>query len=131
LAVGVFGDWGSGKTVFLRLLEKQVQLAAARANEVSHGAVQQVWFNAWHYAETDLWASLVAEIFSQLAAPADDDAGIDVGTLQRQQSRLTAELIGRRRLAERLAAARARRDTLRKVRAGRRWRLLPTSNVRN
>jgi predicted KAP-like P-loop ATPase len=72
LAVGVFGDWGSGKTVFLRLLEKQVQLAAGRGDDLSHAAVQQVWFNAWHYAETDLWASLVAEIFSQLAAPSEE-----------------------------------------------------------
>ncbi len=126
LAVGVFGDWGSGKSVFLRLLAQQVQIAAGRGDDLSHDAVRQVWFNAWHYAETDLWASLVAEIFGQLAAPSPDQPGVDAGTLQRQQSRLAAELIGRRKVAERLAAARSRRDALRRARAPRRWKVLPT-----
>lgn len=126
LAVGVFGDWGSGKSVFLSLLAQQVQIAAGRGDDLSHDAVRQVWFNAWHYAETDLWASLVAEIFGQLAAPSADQPGVDAGTLQRQQSRLAAELIGRRKIAERLAVARSRRDALRRARAPRRWRVLPT-----
>jgi hypothetical protein len=110
LAVGLFGDWGEGKSHFLRLLRDQVRAAARRDNTLSHDAVRQVWFNAWHYSETDLWASLVVELFAQLANPVED--GMDVAAEQRSQSRLAAELIAKRGLRERLAAARARRDEL-------------------
>jgi predicted phage-related endonuclease len=70
--------------------------------------VRQVQFNAWHYAETDLWASLVAELFAQLAAPPKEDRGAE----HRRQSRLAAELIAQRDLRERLQAARARHHDL-------------------
>ena len=75
LAIGLFGDWGEGKTHFLRRIADQVDKLAAIARDdpddrLTHSAVRQVQFNAWHYAETDLWASLVSELFSQIAAPA-------------------------------------------------------------
>ena len=108
LAVGLFGDWGEGKSHFLGLLRQQVQATARPDNLLAHSAVRQVWFNAWHYAETDLWASLVAELFAQLAAPMDGDLGAE----QRRQSRLAGELVAERGLRERLQAARARRDEL-------------------
>lgn len=73
---------------------------------MAHHAVRQVWFNAWHYTETDLWASLVSELFTQLAWP--DNGDVDAEFEQRHhQSRLTAELLARRGLREQLAAARA------------------------
>ncbi|MER6316613.1 P-loop NTPase fold protein [Streptomyces sp. NPDC001581] len=111
LAVGLFGDWGQGKSHFLELLQKQVEETAQPDNPLAHSAVRQVRFNAWHYAEAGLWASLVAELFAQLAAPMDGD----VDGEQRRQSRLTAELVSERRLRERLHAATARRDELHKV----------------
>ncbi|MGQ4390641.1 P-loop NTPase fold protein [Streptomyces sp. SAS_270] len=111
LAVGLFGDWGEGKSHFLNLLRQEVETAARPDNPLSHTAVRQVQFNAWHYAETDLWASLVAELFAQLATPTDGDLASE----QRRQSRLTAELIAERGLRERLRAARARRDDLRRA----------------
>ncbi|MDX3539703.1 P-loop NTPase fold protein [Streptomyces sp. MB09-01] len=111
LAVGLFGDWGQGKSHFLELLQKQVEATAQPDNPLAHSAVRQVRFNAWHYAETGLWASLVSELFAQLAAPMDGD----VDEEQRRQSRLTAELVSERRLRERLYAAMARRDELHKV----------------
>jgi KAP family P-loop domain/WD domain, G-beta repeat len=114
LAIGVFGDWGEGKTHFLGQLRRQIrdrsqQIAAD--DELTHRAVRQVWFNAWHYAETDLWASLVSELFSQLAAPAEP--GVSRAEEQRRQSRLATEVIARRGLQERLAGAQARLDQLR------------------
>jgi hypothetical protein len=108
LAVGLFGDWGEGKSHFLGLLRQQVQATARPDNLLAHSAVRQVWFNAWHYAETDLWASLVAELFAQLAAPPDGDLGAE----HRRQSRLAGELVAERGLRERLQAARARREEL-------------------
>ncbi|MFB6613677.1 P-loop NTPase fold protein [Streptomyces sp. NPDC056367] len=108
MAVGLFGDWGQGKSHFLGLLQKQVDATAQPDNPLAHSAVRQVKFNAWHYAETGLWASLVAELFAQLAAPLHGD----VDEEQRRQSRLTAELVTGRGLRERLNAATARRDEL-------------------
>ncbi|MFG1663822.1 P-loop NTPase fold protein [Streptomyces sp. Y7] len=108
LAVGLFGDWGEGKSHFLRLLQDQVETTTRLGNLLWHRAVRQVRFNAWHYAETDLWASLVAELFAQLSAPVEGDLGAE----QRRQSRLTAELVGERGLRERLDAARARHRQL-------------------
>ncbi|MFL6076957.1 MAG: P-loop NTPase fold protein [Mycobacteriales bacterium] len=114
LAVGVFGDWGEGKSFFLDQLRIQVTARTqqvAADDEVSHRAVRQVWFNAWHYAETDLWASLVAELFSQLAHPTEP--GTTRASEQRRQSRLSAEIIAQRGLRERLAGAEARLADLR------------------
>jgi WD40 repeat protein len=123
LAVGVFGQWGEGKSQFLDLIAAAVTDRAATAGRddpIAHGAIRQVRFNAWHYAEADLWASLVAEIFTQLAhgpsAPAQAD---DPGGEARRRSRLAAELIDARGLRAELEGARARLAALEKVRTGR------------
>lgn len=51
--IGVYGEWGSGKTTFLKLVEKA--LAEFR--------VRPIWFNAWKYArDDDLWAALIEKI---------------------------------------------------------------------
>ena len=72
LAVGLFGDWDEGKSHFLDLLHARVAAAARPGNALAHQHVRQERFNAWHYAETDLWASLVGELFGQLAVPSAD-----------------------------------------------------------
>ncbi|MDQ0563227.1 hypothetical protein QO004_005036 [Rhizobium mesoamericanum] len=83
LSIGVFGGWGSGKSTFMQLLEAAVtKLAKTQkdkaANAVSDNGGQkgprfisnvvQVRFNAWHFADANLWASLTAEFFAQLRA---------------------------------------------------------------
>lgn len=128
LAVGLFGDWGEGKSHFLGLLQREVGLVARAGNPLAHRDVRQVRFNAWHYAETGLWASLVAELFAQLAAPPGDD---DPGEAQRSMSRLTAELVTARGLRPRLDAARARRDQLQRALGERDlWDRLPPDEQR-
>ena len=89
-------------------------------DRLTHSAVRQVHFNAWHYTETDLWASLVTELFSQMAA-GPGDAGVE----ERRQSRLAAELAARRQLPERLRAAQDRQQALRQELelADRQWTL--------
>ena len=77
LSVGLFGDWGTGKSYFMRLMERSVgQIAATARHE--HEAyrdfpacsyVRQITFNAWHYVDANLWASLVTYIFEELAKP--------------------------------------------------------------
>jgi hypothetical protein len=70
LAIGVFGPWGSGKTFFLRLMYEHIEaLSNKRAPESSDLFIRdvvQIRFNAWHYVDTNLWASLVDHIFSEL-----------------------------------------------------------------
>lgn len=106
LAVGVFGPWGEGKSLFLDLVRDQVRRradAAGGRDPIAHGHVSQVEFNAWHYAESDLWASLVAELYGQLHHPRTGDG---IGT--REMSRLAAELAAAHGLEDELAQARAR-----------------------
>lgn len=80
MSIGLFGDWGSGKTYFMdRLSEKIDELAQAPpANPPLYwNRICQMRFNAWHYTETNLWASLVTTIFNQLCTfldPPETDA---------------------------------------------------------
>ena len=115
LAVGVFGQWGDGKSTFLEMLQEEVgerARAAGPSDPIAHGLVRQVRFNAWHYAEADLWASLVAELFAQLS----DSTG-DPAREQRQRSRLASELVQSRGLRAQYKAATDRLAALRQVSA--------------
>jgi hypothetical protein len=137
LAIGLFGDWGEGKSHFLSRIAAHVDQLASIARDdpqdrLTHSGIRQVRFNAWHYAETDLWASLVAELFGQMAA-----APGDRGQEERRQSRLAAELAARRQLPERLRAAQQRQQKLREEldkQTARQWtlplRLDPRDQVR-
>lgn len=77
LSVGLFGEWGSGKSYFMKLVRDKIDELAARAGTTAegpyHGVILQIGFNAWHYADTDLWSSLALEIFDQLADTLADD----------------------------------------------------------
>ncbi len=107
LAIGLFGEWGEGKSWFMERIwahvderTRQAQLAAASgATPVGCRHVRQVTFNAWHYAETDLWASLVTELFNQLGRTADGDE-------LRRQARLRAELVRQTKVPQRLEETR-------------------------
>lgn len=68
LSLGLFGDWGAGKSFFMRLLHQKIEMVAGQQDEVFCRRVVQIHFNAWHYLDTNLWANLVSEIFDQLFA---------------------------------------------------------------
>lgn len=96
LSVGIFGDWGSGKSFFMNRLANRVDELAeeARASgelqrEIAfYKQIIQVEFNAWHYSEGDLWASLVEHILANLRVDAAE--GKDVVT--RRQEALLKQL---------------------------------------
>ncbi len=68
LALGLFGEWGSGKSHFMELLEAQLKKICAPGVEgpyVRRAAI--IPFNAWHYMDANLWASMALRIFDGLA----------------------------------------------------------------
>jgi hypothetical protein len=74
LAVGLFGDWGSGKSFFMDAVRERIdqltsdpEVIKRKQSEVPFWKrIIQIQFNAWHYVEGELWASLVDHIFNQL-----------------------------------------------------------------
>ncbi len=69
LAVGLFGSWGSGKSFFMEKMRERVYELTSSSPEDRPKNVVQIRFNAWHYADTSLWASIAVEIFERLADP--------------------------------------------------------------
>ena len=71
LAVGLFGDWGTGKSYFMEAMHgrirKVAELSAGAESAAYYSNVVQIRFNAWHYLDANLWASLVTHIFDELS----------------------------------------------------------------
>lgn len=67
IALGLFGNWGSGKTFFMGLMRDRIQDLAKNGGPDYVRRVVQIDFNAWHYHDTNLWASLAMHIFEGLA----------------------------------------------------------------
>lgn len=106
LSIGIFGDWGSGKSWFMRQLRARIAEMAAEARasgapqrEVTfYKHIAQVEFNAWHYAEADVLASLVEHIFGRL------DMGDDRGVVAGERARRLTDLAQAEREASEAAA---------------------------
>jgi hypothetical protein len=73
VAVGVFGPWGSGKSTLIRLIQQEIAgRTAVEEKEDAAPKVVQINFDAWSHADAEnLWASLTAELFDQLADAID------------------------------------------------------------
>ena len=102
LSIGLFGNWGSGKSFFIKELETCIRQMAKKAAEVETGHRQgakdlrepdywsniaHIKFNAWHYEDADLWASLIVRLFDGLA---EHTRG--TGDLRTARGRLMARL---------------------------------------
>lgn len=97
LSIGLFGEWGSGKSYFMELLRREVD-DLSRKGPPYLTDIEQLTFNAWHYSDTNLWASLGAEFFEQLLGPQEDE-----GETRREQ--LRKDLAGNQQLAKELTSA--------------------------
>ncbi|MDP3072824.1 MAG: P-loop NTPase fold protein [Opitutaceae bacterium] len=70
LSIGLFGNWGSGKSFFMGKLRGEICRLAQGEDAARGGAywpnVVTVEFNAWHYVDANLWASMVSHLFGEL-----------------------------------------------------------------
>jgi hypothetical protein len=67
IALGLFGHWGSGKTFFMGLMRDRIADLVRTGGDDYVRRVVQIEFNAWHYHDTNLWASLAMRLFEELA----------------------------------------------------------------
>jgi KAP family P-loop domain len=79
LSICIFGEWGSGKSSFMERLQVEIEelvKSEKKRSEENDSRLNtalrfvenlvQIRFNAWHYADANLWASLTAVFFDQL-----------------------------------------------------------------
>ncbi|MFI6077769.1 P-loop NTPase fold protein [Actinoplanes sp. NPDC051343] len=108
MSVGLFGDWGTGKTFFLEKLRELIREMTTdpASEEPVCRQVRQIVFNAWHYTDANLWASLVSAIFAELAEPRHGESGAEAQERWAGQRRLLVQELETTR--EQLDEARAR-----------------------
>jgi hypothetical protein len=126
LAVGLFGDWGSGKSFFMRAVEDRVtaierQIADRPQTEVPFWKrIKQIEFNAWEYVQGSLWASLLDHIFNALGnehidlvksrrgkiVAAQNDAALRAESQATERERLAGEVQERENAVERAESER-------------------------
>lgn len=91
LSIGLFGKWGSGKSFFMEKLSTKIDYYSEHQDKNTFCKdIVHVKFNAWHYSDTNLWASLVYKIFQEIDKKIN---GItDNNSLESQKSTLYKEL---------------------------------------
>src|ERR1051326_3419910 len=83
-AVGIFGDWGSGKTTLMRAIQQRFD---------GHPDVVTVWFNAWRYEkESHLIVPLLDTLREALAARAESS---QASPAEKGRARRAAASVGR------------------------------------
>lgn len=110
LSIALLGDWGTGKSTFMRQMSERIQQLAdlSRNNpglSLFAANVRQVRFNAWHYSDDQVWVGLVDHLFQTLAGTDVSDPGASE-EVRRQQSQLEAALADKQARRQRLARAR-------------------------
>lgn len=72
LAIGLFGNWGSGKSFFMEKLEEKIAQITKFGEPGYVKNVVSVRFNSWHYSDANLWASMITQIFESMNAFANN-----------------------------------------------------------
>jgi hypothetical protein len=127
LAIGLFGQWGSGKSFLMAKIRHRVAQLTRMAAENPTPELQlwpdvaAVEFNAWHYVETDLWAALLHHIFAVLSPTARERLSDFNQAKQEATKRLSAEAkhaqVADEKLSEAVAEEERRTQDLREVEA--------------
>uniref|UniRef100_E6VKW9 KAP P-loop domain protein n=1 Tax=Rhodopseudomonas palustris (strain DX-1) TaxID=652103 RepID=E6VKW9_RHOPX len=110
LSICLLGEWGSGKSTFMEGIQSEVKRLTALPPE-DHASpapaedepnfvddIVQIRFNAWHFADANLWASLTAVFFDQLRRGGHD------GGRQRDYQELITKVADKVRSLEASAA---------------------------
>jgi hypothetical protein len=111
LSVGLFGDWGSGKSFFMQRMRERIDWIAAESKASRDEGrpsdfcenVKQITFNAWHYVDANLWASLAIRLFDGLLGVTDDQVEPLTPEQRRDQERRGRRLLAQLETAELLA----------------------------
>lgn len=115
LSIGLFADWGSGKSFLIRKVQQRVRVLSAQGGTTHCSHVRNVEFNAWHFADANLWASLATHILDELAKPEPGESDETAAAqLARLEERLAAESATGRRL-ERAHRKAVQAQTLRRL----------------
>jgi hypothetical protein len=125
LSVGLFGDWGSGKSFFMQRMQRTIAELSERSRHAANEGresylcenIKQITFNAWHYVDANLWASLITQVFDGLVD--DEDGLLPDGTGDRARQRAEQE---RAKLLQQLETTRALKWEAERRRNRRRWR---------
>jgi hypothetical protein len=106
--VGVFGEWGSGKTTLMRFVRQRL--------DNSEG-VKTVWFNAWKYDGKEvIWNAMIQTIF--LAMREDAEAKQDQRFLEKlTEAAGNLALFAAKRFASKLSGGTITGDDIEGVRA--------------
>jgi hypothetical protein len=101
LAVGLFGNWGSGKSFLMAKIKARIEQLTGLPADASSADSVRVWrnithieFNAWQYVETNLFAALLHRIFAQIDPEAREKLSQDVtakitAEIEKQQEEVT------------------------------------------
>ncbi|MEB3272338.1 MAG: P-loop NTPase fold protein [Prochlorothrix sp.] len=137
LAVGILGNWGSGKSFAMHLIRQHLNtiraqpLAEAEAwgpdlaqRSPYVGHIYQIRFDAWSYAKANLWASLMETIFTELDRKISleqhlVDAGVDL--LQGGKLWETLQALGADQLAVLLKDERLSAELFQDPKIGQSW----------
>jgi hypothetical protein len=66
LAIGLFGNWGTGKSFFINKLQEKIIQYSSLKNSIYCHDIVHVKFNSWYYSDSNLWASLITKILDEL-----------------------------------------------------------------
>ncbi|GLB51065.1 hypothetical protein NBRC110019_01040 [Neptunitalea chrysea] len=91
LAIALFGEWGSGKSFFMKQLKGTIEGVSNNPKKVYCTGIAHIEFNAWSYMDANLWASLTSKIFQGLNAYIKDHS-VDDEAKRKIEKKLTKDL---------------------------------------
>lgn len=133
LAVGLFGNWGSGKSFLMRAVQNRIGEFGNLVRHIDQRQspvwknIKQIEFNAWEYVGGDLWSGLLERIFRELGTvptvkglvdkrrdPLQDEIRTEEQVAHDADSRVTDLKLQERTAGQALSAAENQAATARK-----------------